>query len=203
MLLPDDQERYSVYVGAKVVICFEMCKGWVDFFYRGCVFAFSVIWVVGTQRAASYGSLETNGYVFFQPDGWKDAARCVPTMRCNYGDLFWEYMVREGFGLSYVVVKVGLYRIKNRRSIGIWLTAYFCVYYLNELPPRNSLNSDVAGISLSWMGMKYFKNLSRRCASVYSSQYCGTSASIGSACLRNTASSNNNAELNITSAFSW
>ena len=32
MLLPDDQERYSVYVGAKVVICFEMCKGWVDFF---------------------------------------------------------------------------------------------------------------------------------------------------------------------------
>ena len=30
--LPSDQERYSVYVGAKVVICFEMCKGWVDFF---------------------------------------------------------------------------------------------------------------------------------------------------------------------------
>ena len=45
-----DQERYSVYVGAKVVICFEMCKGWADFFIGGCAFAFSVIWVVGTLR---------------------------------------------------------------------------------------------------------------------------------------------------------
>ena len=44
-------------------------QGVGGFFYRGCAFAFSVILVVGTQRAASYGSLETNDYVVFQPVG--------------------------------------------------------------------------------------------------------------------------------------
>ncbi len=38
--LPGDQERYSVYVDAKVVICFEVCKWWGIFFrvLRICVF---------------------------------------------------------------------------------------------------------------------------------------------------------------------
>lgn len=61
--------------------------------------------------------------------------------------------------------------------------------YLKLLPPRNSLSSDVGGMSFERMGWKYSMNLSRRKASAYSGHDSGTLLSTGSTNGRSTASS--------------
>ena len=66
----------------------------------------------------------------------------------------------------------------------------------------NSRSILVGGISLSGTGTKYDKNFKSLWASLYSGQFFGTEAKIGSAWLLNTANSISKAELDIMSAFS-
>ena len=69
------------------------------------------------------------------------------------------------------------------RFFNIWLLSLgnnWC-QYSNILPPRNSRSRLVGGIWLSWIGLMYRRKWSRRCASVYSSQFSGTCSNRGTA----------------------
>ena len=64
----------------------------MDFFIGVAFSAFSVILVVGTQRAASYGSLETNDYVFFTH--WLSGRLSRASLHCGIHTLVVYFCVR-------------------------------------------------------------------------------------------------------------
>ena len=82
-----------------------------------------------------------------------------------------------------------VYLLQTKRYVAYFLQSKrkkliypnFPPQYLKLLPPKNSRNKEVGGISLSCTGTKYLMNFNSRYASQYSGQLRGTPVKIGSA----------------------